>query len=192
ELLAAHPDTVFTSETDSEVAAHLVGYAFRETGDVTEALRRVVAQLQGAFTLLVLHRDQPGVVVGARRNSPLVIGLGENENFLGSDVAAFVEHTRRALAIGQDQIVTITADSVTVTDFDGDPVETEEFEVTWDAAAAEKGGWSSFMAKEISEQPEAVANTLLGRSADGAVRIPELEGLDDTLRGIERIVILGC
>ncbi|HEU4848835.1 MAG TPA: glutamine--fructose-6-phosphate transaminase (isomerizing) [Terrimesophilobacter sp.] len=192
ELLAAHPETVFTSETDSEVAAHLVGYAFRETGDVTEALRRVVGQLHGAFTLLVLHRDQPGVVVGARRNSPLVIGLGENENFLGSDVAAFVEHTRRALAIGQDQVVTITRDAVTVTDFDGSPVGTEEFEVTWDASAAERGGWSSFMAKEISEQPEAVANTLLGRTADGAVHIPELDGLDDALRGIDRIVILGC
>lgn len=192
ELLAAHPETVFTSETDSEVAAHLVGYAYRETGDVTEAMRRVAAQLQGAFTLLVLHRDQPGVVVGARRNSPLVVGLGENENFLGSDVAAFVEYTRLALAIGQDQIVTITGDSVAVTDFDGNPVDTEEFEVTWSASAAEKGGWPSFMAKEISEEPEAVANTLLGRSADGIVRIPELDGLDDMLRDIERIVILGC
>ncbi len=192
ELLTAHPETVFTSETDSEVAAHLVGYAFRETGDVTEALRRVVAQLHGAFTLLVLHRDQPGVVVGARRNSPLVIGLGDGENFLGSDVAAFVEYTRRALAIGQDQVVTITAESVSVTDFEGNPVETEEFEVTWDASAAEKGGWSSFMAKEISEQPEAVANTLLGRVADGAVHIPELDGFDNTLRGVERVVILGC
>ena len=192
QLVAEHPGTVFTSETDSEVAAHLVGYAFRETGDITEALRRGVVQLHGAFTLLVLHRDQPGVVVGARRNSPLVIGLGDGENFLGSDVAAFVEHTRRAMAIGQDHIVTITADTVVATDFDGNPVETEEFEVTWDAAAAEKGGWSSFMAKEISEEPEAIANTLLGRSADGVVRIPELEEHDEQLAQIDRIVILGC
>ena len=192
ELIVAHPETVFTSETDSEVAAHLVGYAYRETGDVTEALRQVVGQLHGAFTLLVLHQDQPGVVVGARRNSPLVIGLGDKENFLGSDVAAFVEHTRRAMAIGQDQIVTITSDSVVATDFDGTPVETEEFEVTWDAAAAEKGGWSSFMAKEISEEPDAIANTLLGRSADGVVRIPELADYDQTLKEIDRIVILGC
>ena len=192
QLVAEHPGTVFTSETDSEVAAHLVGYAFRETGDITEALRRVVVQLHGAFTLLVLHRDQPGVVVGARRNSPLVIGLGDGENFLGSDVAACVEHTRRAMASGQDQIVTITADTVVATDFDGNPVETEEFEVTWDAAAAEKGGWSSFMAKEISEEPEAIANTLLGRSADGVVRIPELEEHDEQLAQIDRIVILGC
>ncbi|MEO7147764.1 MAG: glutamine--fructose-6-phosphate transaminase (isomerizing) [Terrimesophilobacter sp.] len=192
ELIADHPDTVFTSETDSEVAAHLVGYAYREIQDVTEAVRRVVTKLQGAFTILVLHRDQPGVVVGARRNSPLVIGLGEGENFLGSDVAAFVEHTRHAVAIGQDQVVTITADTVTVTDFDGDPVDTEEFEVTWDASAAEKGGWSSFMAKEISEEPEAIANTLLGRATDGVVDIPELADFEDTLLSIDRIVIIGC
>lgn len=192
ELLASHPDTVFTSETDSEVAALLVGLEYQKTGDLAESLRNVVARLHGAFTLLVLHEDQPGVVVGARRNSPLVIGLGDGENFLGSDVAAFVEHTRRAVAIGQDQIVTITADAVTVTDFDGGPAEAEEFEVTWDASAAEKGGWSSFMAKEISEEPEAIAKTLLGRIVEGTVRLSELDGLDDVLRGIDRVVILGC
>ncbi|HJX87232.1 MAG TPA: glutamine--fructose-6-phosphate transaminase (isomerizing) [Gemmatimonadales bacterium] len=192
QLLAEHPDTVFTSETDSEVAALLVGHAFRETGDVTQALREVVAQLHGAFTLLAVHQDQPGVVVGARRNSPLVIGLGDGENFLGSDVAAFVEHTRRAVAIGQDQIVTITAQDVAVTDFDGNPVDTDEFTVAWDASAAEKGGWDSFMAKEISEEPDAVANTLLGRIVDGAVHLPELGRLGAVLRDIDRVVILGC
>src|SRR5690606_6234063 len=167
ELLAEHPDTVFTSETDSEVAAILVGLEYQKQGDLAGALRTVVARLHGAFTLLVMHRDQPGGVVGARRNSPLVLGLGEGENFLGSDVAAFVEHTRRAMEIGQDQLVTITPDSVVVTDFDGNVVEANEFEVSWDPSAAEKGGWSSFMAKEISEEPEAVAKTLLGRSVDG-------------------------
>jgi len=183
----------FTSDTDSEVAAILVGHAYQETGDLTEALRLVVAKLHGAFTLLVMHEDQPGVVVGARRNSPLVIGLGDGENFLGSDVAAFVEFTRRAVAIGQDQIVTLRTDSVVVTDFDGNPVETEEFDIAWDAAAAEKGGWSSFMAKEISEEPEAVAKTLLGRIVDHKVRLPELEPLgDDVLANIDRIVIIAC
>jgi glucosamine--fructose-6-phosphate aminotransferase (isomerizing) len=192
ELLAAHPDIVFTSETDTEVAALLVGLEYQRTGDLAEALRAVVGRLHGAFTLLALHKDQPGVVVGARRNSPLVIGLGDGENFLGSDVAAFVEHTRRGVAIGQDQIVTITADAVTVTDFDGAPVATEEFQVDWDASAAEKGGWSSFMAKEISEEPDAIAKTLLGRVVDGGVKLSELDGLDDALRGIDRVVILGC
>ncbi|MEP6478176.1 MAG: glutamine--fructose-6-phosphate transaminase (isomerizing) [Rhodoglobus sp.] len=183
----------FTSETDTEVAALLVGREYDATGDLTEALRRVVARLDGAFTLLVVHEDQPGVVVGARRNSPLVIGLGDGENFLGSDVAAFVEFTRRAVAIGQDQIVTIRPDSVVVTDFDGKPVETEEFEIAWDASASEKGGWSSFMAKEISEEPEAVANTILGRVKDGLVQLDELEPIgDEVLAGIDRIVVIAC
>lgn len=183
---------VFDSETDTEVAAKMLGREYEAGGGLAAALGRVVSRLDGAFTLLAVHQDEPGVVVGARRNSPLVIGLGEGENFLGSDVAAFVEHTHRALAIGQDQIVVITADEVTVTDFDGEPVETHEFEVSWDASAAEKGGWSSFMAKEISEEPEAVANTILGRVVDGQVVLPELEGLDEMLAGIDRVIVIAC
>ena len=191
ELLDA--GATFTSETDTEVAALLVGAAYEQTGDLTEALRAVVARLHGAFTLLVLHEDQPGVVVGARRNSPLVIGLGDGENFLGSDVAAFVEYTRRAVAIGQDQIVTIRTGSVEVIDFDGNPVETDEFEIAWDASASEKGGWSSFMAKEISEEPEAVGNTILGRTHDGLVVLEELAPIgDEALADIDRIVIIAC
>ncbi len=193
ELLLRHPATVFTSETDSEVAALLVGLEYQKTHDLSLALRTVVGRLNGAFTLLVLHKDQPGVVVGARRNSPLVIGLGDGENFLGSDVAAFIEHTHRAMEIGQDQVVTITPDSVTVTDFAGRPVETREFQVEWDASASEKGGWSSFMAKEISEEPVAVANTLIGRIVDGAVHLPELDTLGaGVLEGLDRIVLIGC
>ena len=191
ELIAAG-DT-FTSETDSEVAALLVGHAYRETGDLTEALRHVVGRLHGAFTLLVMHEEQPGVVVAARRNSPLVIGLGDGENFLGSDVAAFVGYTKRAVAIGQDQMVTIRPDSVIVTDFDGNPVDTEEFAVAWDASAADKGGWSSFMAKEISEEPEAVAKTILGRVTDGVVKLTELDPIgDETLKNIDRIIVIAC
>ncbi|WP_378145230.1 glutamine--fructose-6-phosphate transaminase (isomerizing) [Cnuibacter sp. UC19_7] len=182
----------FDSETDTEVAAKLLGREYEQGDGIAAALGRVVDRLEGAFTLLAVHQDEPGVVVGARRNSPLVIGLGEGENFLGSDVAAFVEHTRRAVAIGQDQIVVITPDSVTVTDFEGGPVEVHEFEVSWDASAAEKGGWSSFMAKEISEQPEAVANTIRGRVIDDQVRLPELEGLDEVLADIDRIIIIAC
>ena len=183
----------FVSETDTEVAAVLLGREYRANGaDLEAAFRATVSRLDGAFTLLALHREHPGLVVGARRNSPLVIGLGEGENFLGSDVAAFVEHTRSALAIGQDQIVAITPGGVRVTDFEGAPVEVEPFEVTWDATAAEKGGWSSFMAKEVSEEPEAVANTIRGRLSDGAVAIPELDGLDDLFRDIDRILVIAC
>lgn len=182
--------TVFTSETDSEVAAHLVGRAFRETHNLTDALRLVVNRLEGAFTLLVLHADEPDVVVGARRNSPLVIGLGEGENFLGSDVAAFIEFTDKALAIGQDQIVTITRDNVAVIDFDGNSVTPEPFTVTWDASAATKGGWRSFMAKEISEEPAAVANTIIGRIKGERV---DIDGIDaKSLASVDRIVILAC
>jgi len=182
----------FRSETDTEVAAVLLGREYRAAGDLVTAFRAVASRLEGAFTLLAMHRDEPGLVVGARRNSPLVIGLGEGENFLGSDVAAFVEHTRSALAIGQDEIVAITPAGVTVTDFHGEPVEVEPFEVVWDAAAAEKGGWSSFMAKEVSEEPEAVANTVRGRIRDGEVVIPELDGLDDLFAGISRVIVIAC
>ncbi|MFZ7087392.1 glutamine--fructose-6-phosphate transaminase (isomerizing) [Curtobacterium sp. RRHDQ10] len=190
ELLAE--GVAFTSETDSEVAAHLVAREYREVHDVTEAMRRTVARLEGAFTLLAVHADQPGVVVGARRNSPLVVGLGDGENFMGSDVAAFVSHTQRALAIGQDQIVTIRPDSVTVIDFDGAPAEASEFEVSWDASAADKGGWSSFMAKEISEEPEAVRNTILGRVHDGAVTLTDLEPIQERLATIDRVIVIAC
>ncbi len=183
----------FRSDTDTEVAAVLLAREYRARGgDLEAAFRATVVQLEGAFTLLAMHRDHPGVVVGARRNSPLVIGLGEGENFLGSDVAAFVEHTRNALAIGQDQMVTITPEGVTVTDFEGVPAEAEPFEVMWDASAAEKGGWSSFMAKEVSEEPEAVANTIRGRVRDGLVAIPELDGLDDLFLDISRIIVVAC
>ncbi|OAH49315.1 glutamine--fructose-6-phosphate transaminase (isomerizing) [Microbacterium oleivorans] len=190
ELLA--DGFTFRSETDTEVAAVLLGREYAASHDLVAAFRTVAARLEGAFTLLAMHQDQPGLVVGARRNSPLVIGLGEGENFLGSDVAAFVEHTRNALAIGQDQIVAITPQGVEVTDFDGHTVEVEPFEVVWDASAAEKGGWSSFMAKEVSEEPEAVANTIRGRFSDGAVTIPELDGLDDLFLGISRVIVVAC
>ncbi|WP_337004346.1 MULTISPECIES: glutamine--fructose-6-phosphate transaminase (isomerizing) [unclassified Microbacterium] len=191
ELLA--DGVVFRSETDTEVAAALLGREYAGNGgDLQLAFRSIVNRLEGAFTLLAMHQDHPGLVVGARRNSPLVIGLGEGENFLGSDVAAFIEHTRKALAIGQDQIVSITPDSVSVTDFAGTPVQPEPFDVSWDAAAAEKGGWSSFMAKEVAEQPEAVANTIRGRIQDGQVVIPELDGLDELFLGINRVIITAC
>jgi glucosamine--fructose-6-phosphate aminotransferase (isomerizing) len=182
----------FRSETDSEVAAHLVGRAFRETGDLTAAMQQAVQRLEGAFTLLVVHADQPGVVVGARRNSPLVVGLGDGENFMGSDVAAFVAYTQRALSIGQDEIATIRPDGVDVIHFDGTPATPTEFEVNWDASAADKGGWSSFMAKEISEEPEAVAKTILGRVHDGAVTLTDLDPIADRLATVDRVIVIAC
>ena len=184
----------FLSETDTEVAALLLGRIHRETGDLTESMRALVQRLRGQFTILAVHADQPGVVVGAGHNSPLLVGFGEGENFLGSDVNAFVKYTKKAEALGNNQIVTITGGSVDVIDFDGRVVTgNKRFEVSWDASAAEKGGWPSFMAKEIAEGPEAVANTVLGRVSDGLVTLTDLEAFDEeTLRSLDRIVIVAC
>ncbi|MGL5851025.1 MAG: glutamine--fructose-6-phosphate transaminase (isomerizing), partial [Phycicoccus sp.] len=191
ELLAAGVE--FNSETDTEVAAKLLGREYDRVGDLTAAMRAVVARLEGAFTLLAVHADSPGVVVGARRNSPLVVGLGDGENFLGSDVAAFIGHTRRAVELGQDQIVTITPDGHEVIGFDGTPASGKAYEVTWDASAAEKGGWSTFMEKEIHEQPHAVADTLLGRTKDdGELVLDELRITEDQLRAVDRITVVAC
>jgi glucosamine--fructose-6-phosphate aminotransferase (isomerizing) len=191
EMLAAGHE--FVSDTDTEVAAVLVGHLFSNTGDLRTAFAQAANRLQGAFTLLALHENEPGLILAARHNSPLIVGFGDGENFLGSDVAAFVAHTHRAAAVGQDQIVALTADAVTVTDFAGNPAELDEFDVAWDASASDKGGWPSFMAKEISENPDAVANTIRGRVVDGSVVIPELAELgDDYLRGVSRIIVVAC
>ncbi|MBB2985622.1 glutamine--fructose-6-phosphate transaminase (isomerizing) [Terracoccus luteus] len=183
----------FTSETDTEVVAHLVAKAYTTHGDLTEAMRAVVADLEGAFTLLAVHADQPGVVVGARRNSPLVVGLGDDANYLGSDVAAFIGYTRHALELDQDQIVTITPDGATVTNFDGTPAEGKAYEVTWDAAAAEKGGYATFMEKEIHDQPHAVADTLLGRTDEsGRLVLDEMNISEEQLKAVDRIIVVAC
>jgi len=192
ELLAE--GTKFASETDSEVAAHLIAREYAAVGDLPKAFANVVNRLHGAFTILVIHEDQPDVVMAARRNAPLVIGLGDGENFLGSDVAAFVEHTKRAVSVGQDQIVILRAGEVEVRSFDGQPVVPEEFTVDWDASAASKGGWASFMEKEIHDQPQAVADTLMGRlSSEGLVTLTEIEGLDpEFVASIDRLVFVAC
>ncbi|WP_193103351.1 glutamine--fructose-6-phosphate transaminase (isomerizing) [Brachybacterium sp. FME24] len=183
----------FTSETDSEAAAHLVAREMEQTGDLTEAMRRAAASLDGAFTLLAVHRDAPDTVVAARRNSPLVVGLGEGENFLGSDVAAFVDSTKEALEIGQDQVVTVTADEVRIIDFEGHEVtDAKRYTIEWDAAAAQKGGYPSFMAKEIHEQASAVADTLLGRLENGSLKLDEMDIDPALLRSVDKIVVVAC
>ena len=181
------------SETDTEVAAHLLEAALAETGDLTTAMQATCRRLEGAFTLVAVDSQDPDRVVAARRNSPLVVGLGEGENFLGSDVAAFIEHTREALELGQDQIVTITRDDVRVTDFDGAPAEGKQYHVDWDLSAAEKDGYDWFMRKEIFEQPRAVADALLGRhDGAGQLQLDEVRITEDELREIDRIVVIGC
>src|SRR3954452_20097753 len=183
----------FRSETDTEVAAHLLSEAYEETGDLAEAMRVVCRRLEGAFTLVAVHADAPDVVVGARRNSPLVVGVGDGENFLGSDVTAFIAHTRNALELGQDQVVELRREGVTVTGFDGSPADVRSYHVDWDASAAEKGGYDYFMLKEIAEQPKAVADTLLGRiDAVGLLRLDEVRIPVHELRDIDKIIIIAC
>uniref|UniRef100_UPI0009E4244F glutamine--fructose-6-phosphate transaminase (isomerizing) n=1 Tax=Allosalinactinospora lopnorensis TaxID=1352348 RepID=UPI0009E4244F len=184
----------FTSETDTEVAAHLLAEELKQQdGDLAAAMRSVCRRLEGAFTLVAMFANDPELVVAARRNSPLVVGRGQGENFLASDVAAFIAHTRDAIELGQDQVVELRADSVTITDYDGRPVKVREYHVDWDASAAEKGGYEYFMLKEIVEQPQAVADTLLGRVAvDGTLTLDEMRLAPSELRDIEKIVIIAC
>ena len=181
------------SETDTEVVAHLLAAAYDSTGDLAAAMRGVAGRLQGTFTLLAVHADAPDVVVGTRHDSPLVVGLGEGENFLGSDVAAFIAHTREAVELGQDQVVTITPDSVVVTDFEGIVVTPKHYTVDWDASAAEKGGFRSFMDKEIHDQPKAVADTLLGRTdLGGRLVLDEIHVDEGVLRAVDKIIVVAC
>ncbi|MFI6119807.1 glutamine--fructose-6-phosphate transaminase (isomerizing) [Streptomyces sp. NPDC051064] len=182
-----------TSETDTEVVAHLLAEAYSSGGDLAEAMRQVCRQLEGAFTLVAVHADEPGAVVGARRNSPLVVGVGEGEMFLASDVAAFIAHTRDAIELGQDQVVELGRDGATVTGFDGLPADVREYHVDWDASAAEKGGHASFMLKEIADQPKAVADTLLGRiDGSGALHLDEVRIPPGVLREVDKVVVVAC
>ena len=150
--------------------------------------------LEGAFTILATDCRQPGIVVGARHDSPLVVGLGEGENFLGSDVAAFVAYTKRAMEIDQDQAVMVSADKVVVSDFMGNiVVDPKTYTVDWDASAAEKGGWDSFMDKEIHEGPAAVQRTLLGRlGKDGNLNLDEVRIDEHDFKAIDKIIVIAC
>ena len=175
----------FKSETDTESVVHLLSDARKENnGDLAAAMRQVCKQLKGSFTLLAIHSDNPSHIVGARRNSPLVVGVGSGENFLASDVAAFIAHTKVALELGQDEVVEITPTSIEVTNLSGQVVKSKQYEISWDASAAERGGFTHFMLKEIYEQPKAISDTLIGR----------LEGLNLKLKfkKFEKIVIIAC
>ena len=183
----------FESQTDTETAAQLLGREVAAGADLADAMRAVCRRLEGAFTLVAIDTEEPDRLVAARRNSPLVVGVGEDENFVASDVAAFIEFTRHAIELGQDEVVDVTRDSITVTDFDGNPAESKAFEVTWDLSAAEKSGYDWFMRKEIYEQPQAVADTLRGRfNTDGSLKLDELHIPEPELRSVDKIIIVAC
>jgi glucosamine--fructose-6-phosphate aminotransferase (isomerizing) len=188
----------FSSETDTEVVAHLLAAEYDRLpagrDRLAAAMRAVSGRLEGAWTLVASHADEPDRLVASRRNSPLVVGVGDGEYFLGSDVAAFIAHTKEALELGQDQVVEIDrTDGVRVTDFDGAEVAAKPYTVDWDAAAAEKDGYDWFMLKEIAEQPKAVADTLLGRLTDtGEMVLDELRLSDQDLRDVDKVFVVAC
>jgi len=187
----------FASDTDTEVAVHLVAQAYHHgetAGDFVGSVLTVLRRLEGHFTLVFANADEPGTIVAARRSTPLVVGIGDGEMFVGSDVAAFIGHTRDAVELGQDQAVVITADGYRITDFDGndDADNARKFHIDWDLAAAEKGGYEYFMLKEIAEQPTAVADTLLGHFIDGRIVLDEQRISDQELREIDKVFVVAC
>src|SRR5215217_792105 len=181
----------FTSETDVEVMAHLIAEELDETGDLTEAVRRAYNRLRGHYALVAVAAEEPGVIVGARKECPLIVGRGEGEQFLGSGIPAFLAHTRRVQFIEDGEIVTVRPDGVEFMTADGTPVERPVERIDWNAEEAEKGGYETFMLKEIHEQADAVAETIADRTArpDG-VDLPEID--DDLLRDCKRVVVVAC
>lgn len=183
------------SETDSEVAAHLLARAYNEgetAGDFRASALTVLNRLEGAFTILFMHDDHPDQIIAARRSTPLIVGVGEDEMFLGSDVAAFIEHTKHAVELGQDNVVVLRAGEYEILNFDGTPAEGRSFTIDWDLAAAEKGGFDSFMLKEIHEQPAAVRDTLAGHYQDGRVTLDEQNLTDEDLKYIDQVFVVAC
>ncbi len=181
----------FRSQTDTEVVAHLVGKHYR--GDLAQAVRDALKEVEGAYAIGVVCDREPDVLVAARCGSPLIVGLGDGENFIASDVPAILNHTRRIIYLDDHEVIRITRDGVTVTDLDGNVVDKPVHTIEWDASAAEKGGYPHFMLKEIHEQPRVIRDTLRGRFApDGSITLDDMRISDDELRAIRKIVIISC
>ena len=198
ELLSATDTEVVAQLLDLDLSARLASAGedldeARVSALLVESMRAVTARLEGAFALLAVTELAPGAIVAARRSSPLVVGLGEGENFLGSDVAAFVAFTRRAAEVDDDQVLLLTDEAVTVWDADGAVVRPATWEVSWDASAAVKGGYRTFMDKEIHEQPTAVADTLRGRVNEaGDLILDEMRIDAPVLRSVDKIIVVAC
>jgi glucosamine--fructose-6-phosphate aminotransferase (isomerizing) len=182
---------IFTSETDAEIVAHLIERHY--DGDLTEAVRAAFGELRGHYAFVAMHADHPDLLVGARQECPLIVGIGEDESYLASAIPAFLRETRHVLQIENGEIVTIDQDGARVSDAAGTPIDREIEEVTWDEDTAEKAGYPTFMMKEIHEQPEAVAETIADRlpSLDG-VDLSEVDIDEDFARSVSRIVIVAC
>lgn len=183
---------VFLSETDTEVVAHL--FADYYNGDMLAAVKKVLKRIEGSYSLVFMCADEPDTLICTKKDNPLVVGLGEGENFIASDIPAIIAYTRRTYIMEDGEIAIVTADAVKVEDLNGNPIKKNVYEVNWNAEAAEKGGFEHFMLKEIYEQPKAVRDTMRGRLTDeeGVIHFHELEGAEEYLKGIENIYIIAC
>ena len=183
----------FASQTDTECVAHLVESALAQGLAFPDAVRTALKRLEGSFALAVLHQGDPGVAVGAKRDLPLVAGKADGENFVASDFAAFLDHTKDGVILEDDQVVVVTPELLDVTDLDGNPVVPYEHHVDWDLSAAEKGGYEHFMLKEMHEQPLAIKQTLEGRTDPaGRLLLDELRMSEDELREVDKVFVVAC
>ena len=184
----------FRSQTDTETIAHLVATKFGETHDLTEAVRLATREIEGAYALCVIHQDLPDTIVATRRNAPLVVGLGDGENYVASDVPALIQYTKKAMYLEDNQIVTLTPDSIQLIDIDNKPVEQKIETLPWEPVALSKMGYKHFMLKEIHEQPDVVRNVLSGklRAIDENVILKEVTLDRETLKNLNRIQIVAC
>ncbi|MEX2194484.1 MAG: glutamine--fructose-6-phosphate transaminase (isomerizing) [Thermoleophilaceae bacterium] len=181
----------FTSETDAEVVAHLISH--HDEGDLVAAVRAAYAELRGHYAFVAMSAAQPELLVGARKECPLVVGVGEDERFIASAIPAFLKETRRVQMINDDEVVVLTPEAVRFLDVSGVEIEREVTEVDWDEEAAEKGGYETFMLKEIHEQPDAVAETISDRTPnDDTIELGDIGIDDEQLRGLRRVVIVAC
>ena len=191
EQLLRHGVT-FTSDTDSEVVAQLLEYHYKECGSMLEAVGRCLRRIEGSYALGIICSDYPNALIAARKDSPLILGFGENGNFIASDVTAVIRHTRDVAYMNDGEIAVVTADSIDVFDSEMSPLEVEHHQVDWDVSAAEKGGYPHFMFKEIMEQPEAVRKTVSPRLRDGRVVLDDVHLTADYVRDLSRIFIIAC
>jgi len=181
---------VFVSQTDTEVVAHLFDYYYK--GDLVDTIIKVIDKVRGSYALGVICKDNPGEILAVRKDSPLIVGLGEGENFIASDIPAVLEYTKKYYLLEDNEIACLRADGVSVFSREKAPVKKEIFEVTWDAEAAEKGGYEHFMAKEIMEQPKALRDTISPRIDGGEIVLPEINMGEEEIKKIGRIHIVAC
>ncbi|MEG2539429.1 MAG: glutamine--fructose-6-phosphate transaminase (isomerizing), partial [Clostridium sp.] len=183
---------VFTSDTDTEVIAHLVDHLYN--GDIVKTVAEVVEKLEGSYALGVITSNEPDKLVAIRKDSPLIVGIGEDENFIASDIPAILAQTRKVYLLEDKELVVLTKEGVTITTLEGMPVKKEVFNVTWDAEAAEKGGYEHFMIKEIHEQPKAIRDTMTSRiMADSdEIKLDDIKLTKEDLKNIDKIFIVAC